>query len=390
MAKALVLKDADTTLAIVSMDLVGVPPANVAAIKEALAERAGIDVAMLLVSHTHSGPDGDPSFPSAENPWVKELEEKVIAAVVAAKDALVPVRYGAGNGEVVEGHNRRKVAEDGSVEMFWRNTERVPTSPVDYNVGVIRFEKMDGSVLASVVNFTCHPVVLGPENLEISADYVGVMAKAFEAEVGGVCLFAQGASGDINPFWGKTPPAEGAFEAMENMGKAVAAEAIRVSKSVKVGEGSDAALTAVSDSVRIEPRWDLNDPEVIGALEAKYGKVLVAMYLNRLKDKMGDEWLAEVVTVTLGDDVAFAGFPGEFFVEHGLDLKARSAIPNTYFFGYCNKTYAYFPTINAAWQGGYGAKEASIVEVGAGERLVNKALANLYYQTGRLSRIPSF
>jgi len=97
-----------------------------------------------------------------------------------------------------------------------------------------------------------------------------------------------------------------------------------------------------------------------------------------------------VVTVTLGDDLAIVGLPGEFFVQHGLDLKSRSVIPNTFAFGYCNATYGYFPTINAAWQGGYGGREATIVEVGAGEMLMNKALTNLYYQTGRLKRIPEF
>ena len=149
------------------------------------------------------------------------------------------------------------------------------------------------------------------------------------------------------------------------------------------GEGD---LTLHSEIIPLELRWNVKDPEVIAALEKQYGKLLVHMYLGRFKSSMS----GELTTVTLGKDLAIVGVPGEFFVEHGLSLKARSVIPNTFLFGYCNGSLAYFPTINAAWQGGYGGSEATIVEVGAGEKFINRALVNLYYQTGRLHRIPQF
>ena len=57
----------------------------------------------------------------------------------------------------------------------------------------------------------------------------------------------------------------------------------------------------------------------------------------------------------VGDDLALATFPGEFFVEHGLELKARSRIENTLFVGYCNRRLRYFPSIRATTEGGYGA-----------------------------------
>ena len=390
MAKALVLKDDATALAIVTMDLVGVPSECVVPIKNGIREKTGVEQVMLLVSHTHSGPDGTPDFPSAEKPWIKELERKVIDAVVAAHGALVPIRYGVGKGSAEEGHNRRKVNLDGTVEMLWRNAERVPTVPVDHMVGVIRFEKEDGSPLATLVNFTCHAVVLGPENLEISADYPGVMTKAVESELGGVCMFAQGACGDINPFMDKTAPKDGAFEEVEKMGKALAKEVVRVSKTLTARDGANAKLTAATEVVPIKLRWDLNDPEVVAAIEKHYGAMFARPILDRIKRELAGEITGDLVTVTLGDDTAIVGWPGEFFVQYGLDLKARCKIPNTFVFGYCNKTFAYFPTIDGAWQGGYGGKEATFVAVGTGDEFLTKSLVNLYYQTGRLSRIPTF
>ena len=89
---------------------------------------------------------------------------------------------------------------------------------------------------------------------------------------------------------------------------------------------------------------------------------------------------AEINTVLIGDDLALATFPGEFFVEHALSLKNRSKFKNTMFVGYCNGSLAYFPTIKACAEGGYGAASATRVQVGAGEMLVNRALINLYRQ----------
>jgi len=390
MAKALVLKDADTALAIVTIDLVGVPSKSIEPIREAVREKAGIDELMLLASHTHSGPDTMFSLPMTQKPWSKDFEEKVIDAVVSASEAVAPVRYGVGTGEVREGHNRRKVLPDGTCEMLWRNPERAPTQPVDYELGVIRFETTAGAPVATLVNFACHPVILGPENLEISADWPGAMMRLVEEQVGGVCLFANGACGDINPFMDKTAPKDGAFEEVEKMGRAVAEEVVLVAGAIEMRDGADAALTARTEAVPIALRWDIDDPEVIAAFEEQYGTILVRLALNRLRSELGGPLAGDLVTVTLGDDLAIAGLPGEFFVELGLDLKRRSAFPYTFAFGYCNKGYAYFPTVNAAWQGGYGGKEATVVEVGAGEKFINKALVNLYYQTGRLSAIPKF
>jgi hypothetical protein len=159
-----------------------------------------------------------------------------------------------------------------------------------------------------------------------------------------------------------------------------------VLKGIQMHEPGEGDLTLHSEVLSIEPRWNLKDPAVVGALEKQYGKKLIQMYLGRFKLPM----TGELTTVTLGKDLAIVGVPGEFFVEHGLSLKARSVIPNTFLFGYCNGLLGYFPTINATWQGGYGASEATLVEVGAGERFINQALVNLYYQTGRLHRIPQF
>ena len=124
------------------------------------------------------------------------------------------------------------------------------------------------------------------------------------------------------------------------------------------------------------PRWDIADPVIRAAVRADY--------LERFERKR----VAEVNTLLIGPDLALATFPGEFFVEHGLRLKRDSLVKNTIFVGYSNGHLGYFPTILAAGEGGYGADSSTIVAVGAGERLVSRALVNLSYQAGRLSPLP--
>ena len=169
-------------------------------------------------------------------------------------------------------------------------------------------------------------------------------------------MFLQGACGDINPFGDKTPVSEGGFEEMERMGYALADEVLRVSKEINTAK-TDADITFNRETVSLAPR---RARKVVRMIEA------------------------EISTITIGDDIALATFPGEFFVEHGLTLKEKSKFAHTFFVGYANGSLGYFPTINACVEGGYGADFGTSVEPGAGEHLVNRALINLYLQTGNL------
>lgn len=352
-AKAIVFRNGDQHLAIATLDLGTFTGDNLAAVRKIVTRETDLDNILCTASHTHSAPGVQDDFPSKRKSYQKEMEAKIAEAIVEASENLQPARIGAGVGRVEEGHNRRKIV-DGKAVMFWTNRDREPTSPLDYALGVIRVDDASGTPIAHLVNFTCHPVILGPENLDISADYPGYMMAKAEAELGGQVMFLQGAAGDINPFWDKTPPSAGAFDQAERMGHAVADEAIRVSRSITTGE-PDAAILFHKEVVGLAGRFDeeREDP---------------------------DKFKAEINTAILGTDLALATFPGEFFVEHGLNLKAGSPVEHTFFVGYCNGRLRYFPTIQACAEGGYGAASATQVEVGAGERLINRAIINLHYQ----------
>jgi neutral ceramidase len=98
---------------------------------------------------------------------------------------------------------------------------------------------------------------------------------------------------------------------------------------------------------------------------------------------------AELNTVLINGELALVGGSGEFFCNHANRLKARSYVKHTLFFGYCNGHGMYFPTIEAASEGGYGADAGvSLVELGGGERMMDKALVNIYLMLGKFTGEP--
>ena len=101
----------------------------------------------------------------------------------------------------------------------------------------------------------------------------------------------------------------------------------------------------------------------------------------------GDGLTAELNTVLLNGELALVGGSGEFFCNHANRLRARSYVKHTLFFGYCNGHGMYFPTIEAASEGGYGADPGiSLVELGGPERMMDKALLNIYVLQGKFPK----
>lgn len=373
-AKAIVLRAGEESVAWVTLDLGYVDTPLTERVRAAVPAELELDAVLITASHTHSGPRFDPDFPTPDAPWVDTLPARLAEAIALAHANRRPAQLSVNFNRIDVGHNRRRVSINGAVEMLWENRAGIPTSPVDKRVWVVAFNTLVGEPIATLIHLAVHPVVLGPDNLEYSADYPGAMMAYVEREAGGQAMFLQGAAGDINPFWDKTPLEEGAYDQMMRLGETVGATVVRMRGEMTFEEVETIALGV--ERVPIAPRWDLDDPEIRAAVRPDY------------LERYARESTAEVRTVMIGPNLALAAFPGEFFIEHGLRLNDESVVPTTLFVGYSNGHLGYFPTIKAAAEGGYGADSSTIVEVGAGEKLVDRALINLGYLSGRLRREP--
>jgi hypothetical protein len=362
-ATALLLKADGASVAIISCDLRSFPSERVIT---AARERKLADHVLLSVTHNHSGPLTweDQSWPSREKSWFADTEQKLLRAIEEASKKMFPARIAAGFGDIYLGHNRRKVAADGTVTMFWRNAEKLPTAPLDPTVGVIRVDDATGAPRAIIVNYACHAVVLGPDNRMISADYPGYLARRVEREFSSaLCLFTQGGAGDINPYLDKQPVEQNGFGEAEKTGHALAEEAIRVAKLLRPQSNAQTAIRAAAEVIAFNDRWDSTRTIRAG---------LTTLVIN---------------------DIAIAALPGEPFIDLQIVLRDKSEIRNTFLFGYTfsagGEWVGYIPTIRAAAEGGYGAGYNTRLEVGAGEAMIDRAIVQMFTLSGRLKDTPA-
>jgi len=375
-ARVLVLKDENTSVAIVSVDLIVFASPKVIAAAKA---QFDVDHVILSATHTHSGaaPRGlviqPPTLPDwtrsgkapadtldwsglSSDPWYAETETRIVAAIGQAMQKLFPAQLVAGKGpfeSAYMAHNRRLV-RDGRATAMWDNPDRRPTQPLDPTVGVLRVEDATGRPRAFAVHYACHPVALMGAGV-ISRDFPGAMVDHLEEELGPECLamFLQGAQGDIDPYDLKGLRGENRFNISKQAGISLAKGALRIAADLKAQPFDARPTIQVQESLLTIP--------------------------NRAGSKTTDVGL---LTVVLNRHLALVAIPGEPFIQHQLDLTTQSPIPNTLLLGLAyhgrGTPYAvYIPTVQAVKEGGYGATECSFLAADAGEKMVREAVARL-------------
>ncbi len=359
-ARALVLAAGPEKIAVVSLDLGRAPARQSTAAIRARVKGAGIEHLFLVASHTHHGPVLElDDWPDAKKPYVRQLEEKLADLILEADKRLKPARLGVASKEVPFNRNRHS-----------RRGDR----PVDRELLVLRVEAADGTPIAHAVNFAAHPTMTSERVRKFSADYPGALAALVEKETGAPCLFLQGAAGDLS-----TNPGDNAGP--EKFGQALGREALALAKAVRCKESPEATLAVWEEDFAFKSRVDLSNPLVRRLYDSAFFPKLVDFYEREYR-----EGVRPHLTVALLDGrIGLVGVSGEFFCGHALSLKRRARLEHLLFLGYCNDYQQYFPTIEAAAEGGYGADAAvSPVEVGAGERMMDRALIHLYRMRGAL------
>src|SRR5580704_12128947 len=260
-ARVLAISDGNRSIALITLDLCFTFDEK--SMDQIRADvRGTVDEVIFHASHTHSGPTYSEA-PEA----VRHAVPRIEGAIRSAAASMVAVRIGNGWGQTYIGFNRRYIENDGAVKMFWRNEPKISTTfSVDPTVGVIRIDRRDGTPLAILVNYACHPVVLGPDNFSYSADYPGEMRHIVENAMGrdAMAFFLQGAPGDINPYFDKTPLIEDAVGVMKETGRKLGLEAIRVANSIQTKAPEHARIQTKTVVLAVANRWNREK------LEARY------------------------------------------------------------------------------------------------------------------------
>jgi len=385
-ARVLVLDDGQTRLALVTVDLGrSFGPASLAQLRDAARQSSGISCLLVAASHTHSGPVVLDEYPAGPPAWEQSALEKIGQSIAEAARALEPARIGVGTGAAYIGHNRLRINPDGSVSWFQSNPTQIPTAPVDPTVTVLRIDRADGTPLAVLTNYACHPVIFGPDNLRYSADYPGVMNHVVEQELGGHVLsfFLQGAPGDINPYYAVTPLEQDAIGRRDWTGERLGRETARVAQQIHTAAVESPSIQFMESVLTVRLRW--NPEKFRAALE----KFLGPQGMRTFAPHIVPEIQLPVTAVLIDREIALMTMPGEPFVDFQMNWRDRCPARYALFLGYTNGYNGYFPTIAAAARGGYGAASASTwVEPGSGERMVDTGITSIYEMLGRLSDLP--
>jgi hypothetical protein len=368
-ATALVIQAGSSKVAIVGLDLGRAPTErSLQTIRERIKAGANVEYSFIAGSHTHHGPvlelsneegKGKGKFDAALR-YYRELEEGITAAILEANSRLAPARMAVGSTQL-EGFNRN------------RHTKLQP-KPVDRELSVVRFDDLSAKPLAVLVNFTAHPTMIPATTLKFSADYVGMMRATVEKELGAKVVFLQGAAGDqsVN---------EGSNKGCEAFGQALGGEVIQLASALVSKAVEHPSLQVKEERFRFTSRTDLANPLTRAAYAVAFFPELVANYA----DEYADSIRPRLTVALLNGEIVLVGASGEFFCNHSIRLKERARVRQLFFLGYCNGYHQYFPTIEAAAEGGYGADNAvAPAEVGAGEKMMNTALVFIYQMLGRI------
>jgi hypothetical protein len=169
-------------------------------VRDAVLSRTGLadDALLLHLTHTHAGPSicrEDSDLPGGEGvgAYLDFVSEQAATAAAEAIEGLgeATVVWATGTHGLAA---VRDVVFEGQALLGYN-----PLETPDTTVLAGRVSRPDGSVLATIVNYACHPTSLGYGNSKVSPDYVGAMREEVEAAFAAPCLFLQGASGELGP-----------------------------------------------------------------------------------------------------------------------------------------------------------------------------------------------
>jgi neutral ceramidase len=352
-ARVLVLRSADETVAIVSMDLLALNDTSVGGwteFKKGISDDLPPEKIIITCTHTHSAPESvalSGLYLTEEyKTWLtkvqKEIKEGITQAVRSALPCTVVFSTARLNGYSLQ---RRIPTAEGIIMSDSQHP--VPAGwmsrgPVDRRVRTVRLVGLDGDIIATLVHAICHPVheMCLPH---ISSEFPGEMCLALEAAgTYGVPLFLNGAAGDTNP----PTVSSGPLYARQH-GQALAGIAAK-------RNGEIAADTGIFKFARQEIQFSSRG----------------AAGVPNQRDA-----LARISAVRIGA-LAIVFLPGEPFVETAQVIEAASPFDHTIVVGFGENNIGYIPTEKAFDQGGYevGPGKWSFLEKGADKVLSSAAL----------------
>ena len=317
MAVAVVIDDGQTRIGIISADTIGLMRKFVLSVREDVPEEWGLDYIMVHATHNHEGPDTQglwgPSFlkSGVDDDYMEQLKRDFISTLKIAIDNLEPA------------------------EM---NLALIPTNPltpikdkrkpivIDDDIRAILFNRPDGSVIGSLINFGIHVELAWDKNLELTADVAGYLRKGISEGIyyddqlirpglGGTTLWLTGnigglmTSGPTDPIYDpvlKKMITKPSHTKARTYGYSLANSVIEAFHSGDFEQSPEPSITVYSTEIELGlENFMLTLGTLLGVIDTDPKFSLTPPFVR---------YLSEAAFIKIGD-ASITGVPGELYPE---------------------------------------------------------------------------
>ncbi len=411
MARALVLDDGATRLAVVVVDSLMIPGEILDHAKQLAQEATGIPTERMLISatHTHSAPAAMGCLGSAADPEYQIfLPVQLAKAIALAAKNLTAARIG---WTVIQDHEhnhcRRWIFRPDrmNVDPFGERNVRAhmhpghqspnhigPSGPDDPDLSILSVQTADGRPLAVLANYAMHYY----GSTALSADFCGRFGSVFGELIGAadaqppfVGIMSQGTSGDS--MWPDYSQPAGRRDL-----DAYTAEVAQVAKSAyeQIVYHDRVSLAMAEKTLRLRRRVPDDD-------RLAWARSTVASFEGRTPDGMPETYAREQLylhdepevdiklqAIRVGD-LGITAIPNEVYGITGLKLKSASPLATTFNIELANGAQGYIPPPEQHALGGYTtwAARTAGLEVEAEPKIV-ATLLDLLEQVADKRRRP--
>ncbi|MBM4025897.1 MAG: hypothetical protein FJ280_10910 [Planctomycetes bacterium] len=316
--RALVLENGGTRVAICSTDFLGFP----GVLCDRVRGRApGIPAQNILIgaTHNHSAPDcyGFPDRSGktgADLDYLDSICVKLAEAINEAVDRLQPARV-----KIATGKAQGKIAYNYYAEKLY-----------DPRCDVIQVLNADGAPMATLINYACHPEVIGPGQGILCPDFVGPLYDRIHERKAGTGIFMNGALGGMVTADCRGPDGKDiqTWDECVRIGRLLADEALRIIAEVPAQENP--ALFCGSTTIEFP-------------VENAVLRLVVS--LSPLGFQLSDKGTiaTQVNVVNLGS-AQILTIPGEALPNIGYYLKRKMHGRHNLLFGLTNDAFGYLLT----------------------------------------------
>ncbi|MBT5599623.1 MAG: hypothetical protein HOJ62_13460 [Planctomycetaceae bacterium] len=382
-ARAIVLKNDQSCIAMVVVDNLGVDPAVIEAAKQLAAKQTNIPTHRIMVSstHTHTAPPTAITTAGTTAAKYRELMINGIAeSIVQAHQNLRAVEFGFNAKPLAdEVFNRRWHLKPGKMPLNpfgeldqvkmnpGNNTSTLdrPAGPTDPDITIISLRDAKHKPYSLFANYSLHYVGAVPRG-GVSADYFGEFARLMpirlRASADFVAMMSNGTSGDINniPFGSTRPPRE-RFEQIQIVAQKSSDVAWHAYQEIPEHK-THVALNMLQREITLRYRKPTAEQleraksilKITDQTEVDRLPRLAVPYANRtvIAAARPETVNVKIQVIRIGD-LGICCIPFETFVEIGLELKQRSPLPQTMVISIANGRYGYLPTPAQHRLGGY-------------------------------------